>query len=312
MSRDHLLALGAGAVSAVFYLSVGLGSFGAMILAYMAQLPLFLMGLGWGFRAAAIASAVATAVILAAASPAAAALFAVTGAAPVLVVVYLALQSRPTANGPVEWYPPGYLMASVAGLALAILIAVGVYYAGDEGGLEGATQTLLRAMLGTIVGDVPTQRIDLVIAALSRFFPALALTSWQMVAMGNGLLAQGVLARFNRNRRPGAPFAGLELPRWPSFAFVAFAAAAFMPGQIGFLCGNGAVIMAVPLFFLGLSVIHAVTKRWPGRAFLLLLLYLLLILSGWPALFIAALGLAEQWLQLRRRFAGPRGDQGEE
>ena len=37
-------ALAAGASSAALYVAVGLGSFGALILAYLAQLPLFAMG----------------------------------------------------------------------------------------------------------------------------------------------------------------------------------------------------------------------------------------------------------------------------
>ena len=53
MSRQLILAVGAGALTALFYVAVGLGSFGSLILAYLAQLPLFAIGLGAGFRYAA-------------------------------------------------------------------------------------------------------------------------------------------------------------------------------------------------------------------------------------------------------------------
>ena len=57
MSRVHLIAIGGGILSALFYLSVKLGTPGAIILAYLAQLPLFLVGLAMGVVPAAVASA---------------------------------------------------------------------------------------------------------------------------------------------------------------------------------------------------------------------------------------------------------------
>ena len=75
MSRDNLIALGAGLLSALFYLSVKMGSPGAIILAYLSQLPLFVIGLSLGLTPTAIACLVAAAAIAVSANFAAAGLF---------------------------------------------------------------------------------------------------------------------------------------------------------------------------------------------------------------------------------------------
>lgn len=48
MVRFWLIAAGAGVVSGLLYLSVVLGQPSAMLLAYLAQLPLFAVALGMG------------------------------------------------------------------------------------------------------------------------------------------------------------------------------------------------------------------------------------------------------------------------
>ena len=95
MSRDYLIALGAGLLSALFYLSVKMGSPGAIILAYMSQLPLFVIGLSLGLIPTAIACLVAAAAIAVSANFSAAGLFLAVTAGPVLLLVRQLLQSRP-------------------------------------------------------------------------------------------------------------------------------------------------------------------------------------------------------------------------
>src|SRR5438477_330936 len=56
MVQYWLIAVGGGVLSASLYLSVVLGSAGAMLLAYLAQLPLFVAALGFGTVAGLTAS----------------------------------------------------------------------------------------------------------------------------------------------------------------------------------------------------------------------------------------------------------------
>ena len=58
MSRYLLAAIGGGLASALVYALTGMGSFGGILLAYFAPLPLYLIGLSFGWTAGAAASAV--------------------------------------------------------------------------------------------------------------------------------------------------------------------------------------------------------------------------------------------------------------
>ena len=313
MSRQFLLAVGAGALAALFYVAVGLGSFGSLILAYLAQLPLFAIGLGAGFHLALLASGVGTVLIAAALPLSAAGLFLLTAALPVLVLTNRALLSRTGPDGRVEWYPPGHLIAILNGLALAALVGAALAFWGHDGGMVGAGRELLAEMLrGSVGGGLSEQAVAAAQNRLAWFLPALVLSSWQIMVMVNGVLAQGVLSRFSLAIRPGAPFRELWLPQWLSVALAAALVASFLPGRIGDLGGNAAIVAALPFVFLGLSVIHALSVRWPARTFVLVCLYVALFVAGWPALIVAAIGFLETWLSLRQRFSGDRRQDEEE
>ena len=313
MSRQLILAVGAGALTALFYVAVGLGSFGSLILAYLAQLPLFAIGLGAGFRYASLATGIGAVLIAVALPLSVAALFLVTVALPVLVLTNRSLLSRTDPDGSTEWYPLGHLVATLNAIALAALLAAALLFGSHEGGMIGAGKALLAEMMRGLVGDDSSRQA--VAAARDRLawlLPALVLTSWQIMVIVNGLLAQGALSRFSLNIRPGAPFRDLWLPQWLSFALAAALIASFLPGQIGDFGGNAAIVAALPFVFLGLSVIHAVSVRWPARTFILVCVYFGMFMTGWPALVVAAIGVLETWLSLRQRFSGGRRQDEEE
>lgn len=299
----------------MLYLAVGLGSMGALILAYMAQLPLFAIGLSTGFRAAVLAAGVGLAVIAVALPLSAAGLFALTTVLPVLILISRALLSRQAEDGSTAWYPAGYLLATLNAIALVLLCAAALYLSGRDGGMVGAGREVLAEMLRGFSqsAGTPAPPADALANSLvTRLLPAIVLISWQIMVVINGLLAQGALARFNATIRPGEAFARLILPRWLTLALAASLLAALASGQIGALGRNASVVAALPFFFLGLSVIHAVSIRWPGRTFILLGIYLILFFAVWPALVVAAIGVFEPWTQLRARLVSPRRDDEEE
>ena len=172
----------------------------------------------------------------------------------------------------------------------------------------GAGTTMLEDMIRRMGSGDPGGQA----ARLAWLLPALVLTSWQIMVIVNGLLAQGALSRFSLNIRPGTPFRELWLPQWLSIALAAALVASFLPGRIGGLGGNAALVAALPFVFLGLSVIHAVSVRWPARVFILVCVYFGLLVAGWPALIVAAIGVLETWLSLRQRFSGGRRQDEEE
>jgi hypothetical protein len=300
MTRNVILAGSAGVVSALFWLTLGSTMPGALILV---QLPLFAIGLAIGSITSFIACGTAFFFVLAMTALVNSGLFALIAIVPVLMLLYLGLQSRQGPDQSVEWYPIGFLMAWLSALALAYLLAVGLYFSSAEGGLEGVSAAVLTNLQNLIMARFPEVNIDDTVVQMTRILPGAALGSWQMTVVVSGILAQGVVSRFGRNIRRFTPFSDFTLPQWIGYVLVACLIASFATGQIGYLGRNGAILVAIPFFFLGLSVIHAVSRGWRGREFGLPLLYLFMMFLGWPALIVAGLGFVEQWFGLRRRFA---------
>ena len=85
--------------------------------------------------------------------------------------------------------------------------------------------------------------------------------------------------------------------------------ALFGPGELEYMGRNLVMILAVPYFLVGLAVAHSLVARLPSPGMLLAVFYIVVIFSGWAMMAIAGVGLIEQWVGLRRRFAAPGNGQ---
>jgi Predicted membrane protein (DUF2232) len=303
-----LAAAGAGLFSAVFHATLLTGSLGAVIFAYLAQLPLFLVGLWLGAGAAALAAAVAVAVLVVISGFVFALAYVAANALPAVVITWLAQHNRRTADGHVEWLPAGLLVAWLVGLTAAAFLIICLALSGPAGGAEGLVRRFIEAGLQALTAqELDPEIVSATAAALARFFPGVAAASWMAMTIANGVLAQGLLARFGCNLRPSPKMAEIDLPSWLRPALAIAALGAFFPGTAGFLGGNLVVIFVVAFALAGLGVIHALVASLSSRGLLLGATYALLFLFGWPIVIAALLGLAEPWLNLRRRAAGRRG-----
>jgi hypothetical protein len=304
MPREIAIAAGAGLVASLFYLSVLTGSPGALILVYLTQLPLFLAGLSLGVKASVIAGAAGGAVSLVGGGIASPLFFLAVNAAPVVFLVRQALLWRRDPAGAIWWYPPGRLVLCLVGLAVAAVAAAAVFLAGAEGGVEGGVRSAIGDALGRLLAEPDSGSLEPFVTLVARFFPALAALSWMIMTTANGILAQGLLARFNHNRRPSPEMAEIELPSWAPAALAAPAlVAALADGAAGYLGFNVAIVVAVAFLFAGLAVVHAAARRFGAGGAVLTGVYAVMIVFGWPIIVVAALGFIEQWAGLRRRLA---------
>lgn len=130
-----------------------------------------------------------------------------------------------------------------------------------------------------------------------------------MVAMtvSDGILAQGLLARFGANWRPSPDIAALGLPIWIPALLAFSAAATLLGGAVRFVAFNVMIVLAVSFCLAGLTVLHTLARRLARPALPLFAFYVLAGVFGWPLLLITALGVLESPFGLRRRFAILKG-----
>jgi hypothetical protein len=226
----------------------------------------------------------------------------VANAAPAVAVSYLAQLNRPTADGGTEWYPPGHLIGWLIGMAMAALLLMTLAFAGEPGGAEGLVRNFVETALRQLVpADQGAEALGAMATVVARFFPGVVADSWIMMVLANAVLAQGLLSRFGRNRRPSPDMADIELPSLVMGATAVAAIGSFMPGIAGFLGGNLVLVAVLAFALAGLGVVHALVARSPSRTVALIATYTFLFIFGWPIVIVAILGAAEPWLNLRRR-----------
>lgn len=315
MARDLTIATAGGLASAALYLATLTDAPVALMLAYLALLPLCAVGLGWGISASAIAALIAAVVVAVIASVTVGVTFALAYSAPAVVAVWLLLRSRAASDGKTTWYPLGALVVWLALYACGAF-ALMALIAGDSGVREAvaAIEKILTPLMQ--VGQSP--EVAVLIRAISQHFAAIVICSWMVMVLVNLALAQGVLQRFKRNLRPWPPAAAIALPGWYTLVTVGAAALALAARlldleTVGFIARNVALGLLVPFFLVGLAVVHVWARQWPAKMVILAGFYLLLLVSGWVSLVaVSGLGFMEQWLRLRRRFAGPGSQEDEQ
>jgi hypothetical protein len=292
-----------GALGAAPYLVAATGSPGSMILVYLTQLPLFAAGLWLGVSASALAGLAAAVILVAASNLMAAAVFVGLSAVPVVLLVRQSLLARTGGEGRLEWYPPGLLAAWLTALGLAATVAALLLLGGPEG-----VQAVLREALAPAVSRGADESIperDELLGILAFVLPGIVASSWMVMTVTNGSLAQGLLARFGASWRPSPDLAALSLPIWIPVLLACAAGATALGGTLRFFGVNVMIVLAVPFCLAGLAVLHTVARRFSRPAIPLVTFYVLAGVFGWPLLVVALLGLLDSSLGLRRRFARP-------
>ena len=295
MVQYYLIAVAAGLVSGLFQSAVILPGAGGLILAYIAPLPLFLVGLGLGLHGAVISVLVVGALSVPIAGPLYGAIQVLVYGLPIIILCRQALLSRTDAQGQVHWFPAGQILIWLSGIAMTglLLVAAGLSLFND--GLMAHVAAFIDPVIALL--PLPEQREMLL--SLADFMPALFAISWIMGLIFNGILAQGLLVRFGQNLRPMPNMMEITLP----VAWIGVLAGAIflatLEGLLGVIGKTLAAVAIVPYFLLGLGVIHGHIRAWRARWIILILFYSLMIFWPVPVL-VAGLGFSNAVLRLRR------------
>ena len=302
----------AGVISALCYVSVAFAPPPAFLLGYVAPLAILIAGLGWGLAASSGAAMIATVIILLIAGFGTGLFYLLAVGGPAVWLSHLAVLGRaaPVAPGAtddtaMEWYPLGRLLiwaGVLGGSALALTFArahfdLDAYKAGLEALL---TEIIKQSKFAAGASD--DARADIV-SGLAYGLPLAAALLWTATTLVNLWLAARIVQYAGQLPRPWPDLSATELPPLFLASYLAiFAFAALSGGAVGYVLAFYASALSLVWILIGLGVLHVVTRGRSFRRPLLIFIYVILIVFGWPALPLMVLGVVEQLVQLRRRF----------
>lgn len=329
MIKTVLIALGAGLVSAVVFLSATTGSVGLRALLFaLTPLAIALTGMGWGWLVSLLASILGSLVVgLLSGNCGLAVVFLLAQALPMTVLVYLVGLSRPvdetaqsasqTGNpagrsGIVEWYPVGRVVIWACGLAalisVGLLFALGAAEPAFLDDLKTKLTAAIEANLPQIAADQTFSKQD--IETMTKAAIAMVPAGAAIAIAGSLLFSLWISAKIAKATeqlaRPWPDLAAIDYPTGTALALAAaLLAANFLnpPASIFVTAIIGALMLAYLL--LGLAVIHYISRASQWRPFLLWALYIGVLFAQGAAFIIILLGISEAFLRLRSRYGGP-------
>ena len=310
MMQIILIGLGAGAASALLFVSVVSGAPTSLLLTIFAQLPILIAAIGWTHLAGLAGLVIASAGLTLVLGGPVGFLFLITVGLPAWWIGYLALLARPGAEpGAMEWYPVGRIIAWAAIAAGAIvfvsLLRHGADIASVRTGLRREIDLFSRLLVALQIRGFsdPERTKD----ALVLIVPGMKAVGLTLISLTNVWLAALIVKISGRLRRPWPAIAQMSFPPFAPIALAAAVAATFLPELIGLAGSVFTASLLLAYALLGLAVVHVVTRGVAWRGAMLAALYLLVMLFSWPLLLVMSLlGLIETVLALRARVAARR------
>jgi hypothetical protein len=305
-----LIALIAGAASALMFASIVSGALISLVLFYLAPLPLMVASIGWGPLTATIGGIAAAVGLGAVFGLPYCIAFAVTVALPAWWLGHLVLLGRPVAQpvgGPapdeleIEWYPVGRILLWIAGFAALTTILALLTLGTDADAITGTLRRgLMRILRAT--DPQPSGESDQFIDALVMIAPSAATIVSMLTLTLNLWLGAKVTATSGRLRRPWPELMSAELPPMTLVALCVAIAFCFTGGLAAIIAQIAASALMMAYALTGFAVLHTLTLALKSRAFWLSAIYFVVFIFGWPVIVMVALGLADAVFGFRERF----------
>ena len=307
-----LIGLAAGAVSALMFTSMISGELIALVLIYLAPLPLMVAAIGWGPLCAAIGGIAATAALGAIFGLPLCAAFAIGVALPGWWLGHLALLGRP-AVGPstsdaapdghdLEWYPVGRLLLWIVAFATFATFALLLTRGGDAASIAEGLKHDLEQVLAAFAVTADDQVLDALVAVI----PICGVIGSFVVLTLNLWLAAKIAATSGRMRRPWPDLRGTALPPLTLAALCVAIALCYTGGLTALLAKLVTSALMMAYAFTGFAVLHTLTTALKSRVFWLGSAYIIVVLFMWPVLAMVVLGLADAVFGFRARYLRSR------
>ncbi|MBY0511914.1 MAG: DUF2232 domain-containing protein [Rhodospirillaceae bacterium] len=327
MTRNSTIAVVAGALGALLLVAALRQSMlGVMVGAMLSPLPLVMVtfGLGSAFLPLAVVAGAVTVTVVTGSIPLATVFLAVD-AAPVALLSRLNLAAMAAAGRPLAGLVLGRTVCWLVLVAGAAMVAGLAMMAAGPDGIEATLRQQIDKVLAAVPVTAPAtggetttaatpRSIDLAAArtemvkAVAGLLPGLAAWDWCLRAILSAGLAQLMLTRMNLALWPTPAYRGFEAPQWYFALFgVTAMAAAVLKDDAGFIAGNAAAILSLPLVLQGLAVVHSAARLVKYRLVWLATFYVLaLATADLSAVLLVGLGVMDQFLQIRGRYLAPR------
>lgn len=296
-----LIGLGAGLVSAILFATTISGTPLALLLSYVAPLPVLIVGLGWTPLAAVLAVATGGAALSLFLQSKIALVFALGIGTPAAALSYVALtRLRDARTGLEVWLPLGLVLAGVPLLAAFVTLAGAFTLATDFARytqlVTGAVEALVRLQVERPGGGGVRLPEGVSVADIARLLvtalPFVMGASFTMLFSANLWAAAKAVAISGRLPRPWMPMPTLRLP----VAALGLLGAGLVLTTFGDFAGLFGLALAggitAALALQGLAGVHLATVGKPTRPLLLGLTYaLLLVVQVWAVPILTLYGL---------------------
>lgn len=189
------------------------------------------------------------------------------------------------------WYPVGLITVNLALYGLTILAVITAVFAFQETSLPQILHQSIETEMVHLQKDYDMQ-IHQGIKDMSFLLSGLIVWLWCGLLIGYTMLINRTLVKKNLALRPNIIVTTFAIPHWLLSLMGIFALAALIGSEsMSFLGKAALVILLIPYFFQGISMVHAGVKNWPNKMFFLIFLYVAIVAFLWPALMVAGIGL---------------------
>ncbi len=315
MIQRYAVAFGAGCAAAFLFAVSAEANALAMLLAYLAPLPIMIATMGWGVDAGAIAAAASVAGLTLIAEPMSGMLFAASVAFPAWLLAAFAvtplaryLPQRLSRFSPFPSIGAIVTLAAIIGMvgAAAVLSTIIVIYHGYAEGAQAVTQALASMAADALDDAADVDTAKAFAGMLVRIGPAVIAGSTLLMLCVNLYAAARSVQLSHKLARPW-----LDLPTslWlPAplglVAMVCAAAAWLLPAPASQYLSIVAGGLGAAFAFQGLAVAHALSRGLKLRSLMLIALYACCLLRTQYTLpVLALLGVIDAFTRLRIRAA---------
>jgi hypothetical protein len=194
-------------------------------------------------------------------------------------------------------------------VVVSLMITFGTEWPTFQAGLRKVTEEIaeLQARAGRDPAAVERLTTKEMIDALAATLPGAVAVFATLINCFNLWLAGRIVHVSGRLRRPWPDLSAMQLPPLAPAILAACLVGLWLPEFASFIAASFAASLITVFTFVGLAVMHAITRGIASRPLMLAVLYISIVpLAGLPLLLASLLGLAESVLNIRARVAASR------